>query len=94
MHLNAPRSAYPCKDTCSSKQEAKPPECFAAAIASVCTASAWHHEVYSCREAYKESYARPFVQTLSCAFVQTLCCAYCIAWIVRFLGQQGCGQST
>ena len=64
MHLNAPRTACLCIDTCSSKQTAIPPERFAGivsqeSIASAGTVSAWHrdrsdHTVYPCREAYKE----------------------------------------
>ena len=45
MHLNTPQSACICKDTCSSIQAAIPPERLAAvAIASACTASAWHRD--------------------------------------------------
>ena len=45
MHLNAPHTACLRKETCSSKQATIPPERFAAAaIASACTASAWHRD--------------------------------------------------
>ena len=45
MHLNTPRTACLCIDTCSSKQTAIPPEHFAAAaIASSGRVSAWHRD--------------------------------------------------
>ena len=60
MHLNAPRTACLCKETCSSKQAAIPPERFAAAAIQLVQrqrgiVTAHDRAVYPCEEAYRES---------------------------------------